>query len=103
MSYSLIVEPEAEQDLEEIQSWYEGQRPGLAASFHLSLEEALHRITRFPFLGTEVHPEVRRTRIRRYPYSVFYYVEQTVVHVIAIYHDRRDPDLWRERFSPNGH
>lgn len=103
MSYSLIIKPEAERDLEEIQSWYEDQRTGLAAAFHLSFEQATSRIQRLPFLGAEVLPGVRRVRLRRFPYSVFYSIDESMVYVLALFHDRRDPGLWRERFSPNGH
>ena len=45
MNYSLLVEPEAERDLIEIQAWYEEQRQGLAAAFLLSFEETLQRVS----------------------------------------------------------
>jgi toxin ParE1/3/4 len=38
-----------------------------------------------------VHGDVRRALLRRFPYSVFFLVEDDLAIVLAVHHRRRDP------------
>ena len=97
MNLPLVITPEAEQDLAEAKVWYEKQREGLGDEFLLCLEESLDRICRIPLAATEVFQGVRRVVVRRFPYGVFYRVEEDQIAVVAVYHSRRDPRGWQSR------
>jgi plasmid stabilization system protein ParE len=97
MSLPLIVTPEAEEDLAEAKAWYERQRPGLGDEFLECVEEVLDRIPQFPEAGRPMLRGVRRLLVRRFPYAVFYRVEDDQVAVLAVYHTRRDPRGWQAR------
>jgi toxin ParE1/3/4 len=97
LNLSLIITPEAEEDLADAKVWYNRQRQGLGDDFVLCVEEALARIQQIPQAATEVIPGVRRVVIRRFPYGVFYRVDPNQIAVIAVYHNRRDPRGWQTR------
>jgi hypothetical protein len=48
MPYPLIVEPEAERELEYAVNWYNDQRPGLGQDFLKGVEEVFDRICEMP-------------------------------------------------------
>jgi toxin ParE1/3/4 len=97
MSYSLLVRPEAEADLEEAARWYERQREGLGADFLLCVDEVLAKISRSPLVYPVVHKDVRRGMIRRFPYGIFYRLVENYIVVMAVFHARRDPRRWQSR------
>jgi plasmid stabilization system protein ParE len=77
--------------------WYEEQRTGLGADFVSCVEEGLAKIRTAPEAYPIVHKKVRRLLIKRFPYGVFYVVEQTRLIVLAVLHERRDPEVWKSR------
>ncbi len=97
MSLPVIFRPEAQADLEETYAWYEEQRAGLGEDLLLCMEDALSKIRRHPEAYPEMHKGVRRALIRRFPYGVFYLVEEEAIVVIAVFHSRRDPRRWESR------
>ena len=97
MSRALIVRPEAESDMEEVQAWYDQQRTGLGADFLLCVEETLDRIVRNPEMYGILHRDIRRAFVRRFPYGVFYRIVEDQVIVVGVFHGRRNPRTWKSR------
>lgn len=97
MKRSLIVRPEAEQDLAEAFEWYENQVQGLGVDFLYAVDSVFETIASNPHLYRKIYRELRRALMRRFPYGVFYLDSETTVTVIAVFHGRRDPRRWRER------
>jgi plasmid stabilization system protein ParE len=97
MSYRLIIRPEAELDIEDAFTWYEAQGSGLGSEFVRAVDGCLSSIARNPLAYPIVRKQVRRTLIRRFPYTVLYAFEQDVVVVIACFHGRRNPKQWINR------
>jgi plasmid stabilization system protein ParE len=50
-----------------------------------------------PFRFPLARGEVRRARVRRFPYIVFFIPESERTIVIAVLHGRRDPQAWQTR------
>lgn len=94
---TILLRPEAEAEVEEAYRWYEQRREGLGAGLLLCVEEALEKISRDPEVYPVVHKDVRRTLIRRFPYGIFYIVEEQNIAVLAVFHGRRDPKQWQSR------
>ena len=82
------------------QRWYEKQRPGLAREFEAEIEHALLRACAAPRRFQEVVPDVRRIRVHRFPFGIYYRVRGRLLIVLAVLHARRDPDTWRARTKP---
>lgn len=97
MSRPVDFRPEAQAELEDAYAWYEEQRTGLGEHFLLCIEEKISAIRRQPETYPTVHRTVRRALIRRFPYGIYYIIEENRVVVIAIFHSRRDPKQWKSR------
>jgi len=97
MKRSIIIRPEAEQDIREAYSWYETQMSGLGANFLLRIDAALSSIQRHPRQYPLIHRNVRRCLVRRFPYGILFLEEDKRIIVLAVFHAKRDPRSWQER------
>jgi toxin ParE1/3/4 len=99
MNYELCITQEAEQDLQEIYLWYEGKRIGLGHDFLLQVDAKLRLVKRDPFLFYEIYKGSRRCLINRFPYKIFYKVEDQNVVVIAVVYGGRNPKWLKQRLK----
>ncbi len=97
MSLPVYIRPEAESDLEEAAAWYERQREGLGQDFLDEAQSAFDRISEHPRMYAVLHRETRRAAVQRFPFGVFYRVEQTAIVVVAVMHGSRHPRHWKKR------
>lgn len=97
MRYRLLIRRQAKSDLRQAARWYEGQSSGLGREFVAEVETALNRIVENPLQYQTIYCEVRRTILHKFPYGVFYRIEQNDIVVFAIVHLHRDPASWQER------
>lgn len=95
--YSLTLRKEAEWDIGDQFDFYEEKRDGLGHDFLLCVEEALDKLQRNPFLYRQIHRDLRRVSIRRFPHRIFYWVNGNRVIITAVFHARKDPASWAER------
>lgn len=72
MSLLVVFRPESQADLLQTREWYEQQQPSLGDAFVKRAEEAIDRIQRMPRMYATVFRNVRRTKIRRFPYLIYY-------------------------------
>jgi plasmid stabilization system protein ParE len=92
-----VLRPEVEPELRKDARWYEGRQAGLGAAFLEAVDEALRKIEDKPRLYPEVHLDIRRAPLKRFPYGVYYVLVAKEIHVLAVAHDRRHPSRWRRR------
>ena len=97
MNYKLVLGSEAIRDLKQAVYWYEDQRSGLGDRFAGTVRGTMRRITERPHRYTAIQGDVRRVKVGRWPYLVFYRIRGDLVVVLAILHGRRNPTIWRER------
>jgi plasmid stabilization system protein ParE len=93
----IVVEPEAELDIVDAYDWYEAQRAGLGERFLTAVRECLDRVQEEPLAFPTVEHGVRRALLRTFPYSVLYLARADLVIVVACFHGRRDPSVWKKR------
>lgn len=93
--------PEVATDLEDAYTWYEQRQPGLGSRFAQAVEDCVQRVLERPTIYAVVDAglEVRRGRIDRFPYSLVYLTEPSLVVVLAVTHQARQPGLWKERLE----
>lgn len=97
MKYRIIIRPEAETDLSGAFHWYEEQNAGLGLEFFRCVEAAFDTIIRNPELYRKVYKDIRRALTSRFPYGVFYLIDENKVIIIAVFHAKRNPELLKER------
>ena len=97
--YRLVSEPQADLDIEAVFGWYEKEQPGLGIEFLDELRATYDRIVAGPFKYQHLRSGIRRALLRRFPYAVYFAVEQTVIVVLTVLHASRDPAEWQRRTS----
>jgi len=91
--------PGALADADHAADWYADAEPDkeLDRQFLAELRRVAQLIGERPQAWAELEPGVRRTVLRRFPYSVIYAVEPGEVLILAVAHHRRRARYWRER------
>jgi len=89
----------AQRELDEAVSYYNGQVAGLGDAFLLETVAAIERIRQFPDAWHPLGENLRRCRLRRFPYGLIYHADETGVLLIAVAHTHRRPGYWRERLK----
>ena len=92
-----MFRPEASVDFAEAFSWYQGQRAGLEDEFGAELNRTLTFLREVPEAGPFVLGDIRRVLVHRFPFAIYYRLEQDLIEVRAILHTHRDPRTWQRR------
>lgn len=99
IEYHLVSDPRADLDIEATFDWYEHKQSGLGLSFLDELCTTYDRIVKGPLKYQELRSSIRRALFRRFPYAVYFAVEEHVIVVLAVLHASRDPAEWQRRSS----
>jgi len=93
--YRLISVPRADLDVEAAFEWYENERSGLGFEFLDELRAAYNRIAEGPLKYQLLRSGIRRALLKRFPYAVYFAIEDDVVVVVTVLHASRDPAEWQ--------
>jgi toxin ParE1/3/4 len=93
--YALKIRPIAESDVAHSRDWYEERRDGLGDDFVEAFNELCQRICADPQLFAVAERNVRRGKLRRFPYVVYYRVVDQAIEILAVLHGSRDPRTWK--------
>ena len=94
MKWLVIIRPRAEADLREARQWYEEQRAGLGDEFLDEVREAIISLEDQPARRPPYYRDFRRMLTRRFPYKLFYRIEDDRVIVFRVLHAKRDHRRW---------
>ena len=97
MNYSF--HPEAVQEYLAAVSYYAELNPRLAASFIKAVEGGIEDILRHPEAWRSVEEDIRRHLIKRFPFGIYYCIEESRIFIYAIMHMSRHPDYWKSRLG----
>ena len=96
MTRSIFFDASAQLELEQAADFYDLESQGLGAEFLDTVETALHALLEFPDSCPVLLGETRKLVLKRFPYSVMYWIDGEVIVVTAIAHQRRRPGYWRD-------
>lgn len=96
-NYSVIIQPEAELDLDEAFEYLEDQQAGLGFDLLAAFVDVIDVLEGNPLLFQKVYGEKRRAVIQRFHYNVIYIVLNQEVYILAVMHGSRDPRGWERR------
>ena len=97
MSLPVITRPAAASEIEAAYRWYEKEREGLGSEFLEAVDKMVKAIAENPERFPAIRKDIRRAVLRRFPYSIFYRIVSGHVVVIACFHGKRNPKVWRSR------
>ncbi|MFZ2965219.1 MAG: type II toxin-antitoxin system RelE/ParE family toxin [Rhodoglobus sp.] len=99
MTTPVVIRPAAERDIDHAIGWYFENAPEQAERFADDLRATISRIQESPRMFRTVYGDVRRAALQKFPYLVWlvYFEGAGVVHILAVSHQRQDPDSTRRR------
>ena len=97
MTFAVVFRRAAQHEFDEATLWYEQRLSGLGTQFVSEINRAIELARENPLRFPVTHRETRCVRVRRFPYSVFFLAEERRIVVLAVFHGRRDPGVWRQR------
>jgi plasmid stabilization system protein ParE len=95
--FKVVFTQAASTELIEAQDWYEREGTGLGRRFRQAIDVLVGRMTAMPRQFPIVFKNVHRALLRRFPYALFFLLEDETILVIACFHGSRDPAHWQKR------
>lgn len=97
----LKIGDRAEEEFLLAAAWYEEQRSGLGEDFLRAVRKCLSEIPASVQACAQVAnlhttPPVRKKRVKRYPYRVYFVELPDHLFVVSVAHDRRRPLYWKD-------
>ncbi len=91
MTYTLRFLPEVEEDVISGYEWYERKSSGLGEDFIRMFYVYASEISRSPLLYPKIYNKFHRRLLRRFPYAIYFTIENDQVIVFGLFHCARDP------------
>jgi plasmid stabilization system protein ParE len=95
MKYRLRIRSDARNDIRSARNWYDRQVPGLGSRFGEELGATLSSVQEQPLVYAVIYRDIRRATTRRFPYAVYFIVENDRISVLRVLHQARDPLEWQ--------
>ena len=99
MGFNLIIKPIVFFDLQDAIDWYERESLGLGKRFLSKVEVAKNQIINNPYHYSIFHQDVRRILIEKFPYKIYYIINDTTVIIIGISHGKRSKAFVHRRLK----
>jgi plasmid stabilization system protein ParE len=90
-------EPAAKFELNEALDWYAQRSDFAATAFADEINSATVRIAADPERFPKTIAGCRQASLRRYPYSIIYFIEFSKIFIVAVAHAKRHPEYWLNR------
>ena len=98
MSFRFLLP--AIRELDTAVDYYGGLEESLSQRFLAEFERTLSRIESWPEAWMPVDQELRRYRIKGFPYGMISSLDGDVIIVVSIMNLHRHPDCWRDNLNP---
>jgi len=95
--YRILSNAASDADIEAAFEWYESEQPDLGLEFLNEIRATHLRILDEPLKYAVLRSGIRRAITRRFPYGIYFSIEDDVVLIIAVLHTARDPAEWQFR------
>lgn len=101
MRYTIKLLPFVYTDLRKAKKWYQDKSEALAQEFKTEVDKEVDYIGEFPKHYQLKYKELRQSLVTRFPYAIFYLVEekQKRIIVFGVLHTSRDPEIIRKRIT----
>ncbi len=89
--------PEALREYLDGVSYYAEASPRVAEAFVLDVEGAIERILKHPRAWPVLEDDVRHCLLKRFPFAIYYGIDEAGITLYALMHTSRRPGYWRGR------
>lgn len=95
--FSIELLDEAERDFDNSYAYYLEDSPIVANAFFQRINFSFESIRKIPYSFPEVYKNIRKFTVKKFPFVIYFQIEEYTVKVIAIFHTSRNPEIWKER------
>ena len=98
MNYSIRIDIDAQNDLQEGIRWYNKRAHQLGKVFHARIKKHFASLKINPFYQVR-YEDVRCLPVLKFPYMIHYTIDESkkIVTVRAVFHTSQEPKRWHER------
>lgn len=98
MSYKLVIEPLAIEDIQQAIDYYDHQQIGLGEKFEQELDRQIRILSSTPHFQIR-YDQVHCLPLKKYPFMIHYTIDELGKTVIirAIFHTSQNPIKWKLR------
>ena len=97
MKLPLLWTKEAQREFHDAIDWYDEQQAGFGLVFQTRVTKAINKIQNHPQLYGFVFENARCLRVHRHPHEIIYSIETNGIVVWAVFHAKRNPEIWKRR------
>ena len=98
MRYTLEIRPAARQEFDEASDWYNDEAPHVRDRFVGAVDKTIAAVTQRPLTFPVIYcTKARRAIVEKFPYSIIFIIDGAQVIIVSIFHDNRNPMIWRRR------
>lgn len=97
MAYNLIIKPVVIVDAEDALKYYNSKIDGLGQRFYSQFLLSLSKIQKAPYTFSYAKKPVRRCRVQKFPYKIFYTISAEVIIILGVTHEKRSNAFIRRR------
>jgi plasmid stabilization system protein ParE len=91
MEFSYLLTKIAQNDYEVSLEWYLERSSQAAEKFMLAVDDTLELICNNPYRWRNQYKNFYQLTLKKYPFTIIYIIEEAVIIVTAIYHQKRNP------------
>ena len=91
MNFSIRFVDEVKKDVLSAYFWYEEQSNGLGGVFLSDIYSKLNLQRFSPYMYQEIFLDVRRVLSKRFPYAIYYRIQEDFIVIYGVFHTRKDP------------
>jgi len=99
MVKSILILDDAWEDIIKISSYYISISEDLSLEFERYLFESLEILRLFPTMYPVNYRNVRRKLLKKFPYAIYFYIDDSFVRIIAVAHQRQNPESIRNQLK----
>lgn len=89
----------AKLEIDDACEYYDLQQKDLGTGFKKDVQSCVDRILLSPRLYPYAIQNIRRSLLHRFPFSVFYAIEDDVIVILSVAHQNRRPFYWIEHIK----
>lgn len=99
MSFSIKIDIEAIEDIQNTSDWYELQSRGVGLRYKNQVKRQINSLKKNPYLFSIKYKEVRCRKIEKFPFLIHYTIEDELktITVFAVFHTSRNPEIWNRK------
>ena len=98
MSYDIVFHIKAKKELFNIEIWYLEKNVNVHKKFVIAFFEMMDVLKRNPKIFAKVYNNKRKANLKKFPYSIVFFIEENKIFIISIFHHSRNPLIWEKRY-----